>query len=141
MVGGVLQIKSNINPVQTLLSSHLATMPRGSKVISLTVMHSLELRDVVFRYPQSNSDALSNVNVTIPRGGMVGIIGLSGAGKSTLVGVLTGLLAPQAGETACGWSRGGFLPPVLKIGYVPQHPYIIDASLAEMWLFVAGAKP
>lgn len=141
VVGGVLQIKSNINPVQTLLSSHLATMPRGSKsAVNLTVMHSLELRDVVFRYPQSNSDALSNVNVTIPRGGMVGIIGLSGAGKSTLVGVLTGLLAPQAGKLLVDGAEVDSAPGFLKIGYVPQHPYIIDASLAENVAFCSWGE-
>lgn len=141
VVGGVLQIKSNIEPVQILLSSHLATMPRGNRsAVNRTIRHSLELHDVVFRYPQSNSDALRNVNVTIPRGGMVGIIGLSGAGKSTLVGVLTGLLAPQAGKVLVDGAEVDSAPGFLKIGYVPQHPYIIDAPLAENVAFCSWGE-
>ncbi|MCR5563094.1 MAG: ABC transporter ATP-binding protein/permease [Desulfovibrio sp.] len=97
---------------------------------------TLELRQVAFRYPDtpaSRPDALHDINVRIPRGSMVGFIGSSGAGKSTVVGLLTGLLAPTAGqllvdgapltpERRAGWLRA--------IGYVPQTPFLLNASIA-----------
>lgn len=41
---------------------------------------------------------LSDVSLTVPRGGAVGVIGESGSGKSTVARVVAGLLAPTAGE-------------------------------------------
>lgn len=131
VVGSVLQVKSNISPVQILLADHLKDQIMNNKIEHLTLSHSLELRNVGFHYPQAKKDALLNVDVTIPKGGMVGIIGLSGAGKSTLVGVLTGLLTPQTGTVLLDGRAVNPMPGFLKIGYVSQHPYVIDASLAE----------
>jgi len=44
------------------------------------------------------SEALSNVSMQVPAGDSRALVGRNGAGKSTLVGVLTGILAPDAGQ-------------------------------------------
>jgi simple sugar transport system ATP-binding protein len=44
------------------------------------------------------SQALSNVSMSLPAGDSRALVGRNGAGKSTLVGVLTGILAPDAGR-------------------------------------------
>ncbi|HEX5078456.1 MAG TPA: sugar ABC transporter ATP-binding protein [Geminicoccaceae bacterium] len=48
------------------------------------------------------SQALRDVSVAIPPGDSRALVGRNGAGKSTLVGVLTGLLAPDAGQVRFG---------------------------------------
>ena len=48
----------------------------------------LELRDVSFRYPGSEQDALSGINLTIEKGETVAFVGRSGSGKSTLVNLI-----------------------------------------------------
>jgi branched-chain amino acid transport system permease protein len=54
--------------------------------------------------------ALSEVNLTVPDGGVVGLIGPNGAGKTTLFGAVSGLVRPTAGrvllygEDISGWS-------------------------------------
>lgn len=108
----------------------------------------LRLRDVSFRYPGAGAqheDALCRINLHIPKGGMIGLIGPSGSGKSTVVGLLTGLYGPTAGEILvdgrplggdqlAGWMRG--------IGYVPQSPFLLNGSILENVAFSHwGAQP
>ena len=48
----------------------------------------IEFRNLTFRYPDADYDALSNVSFTIKEGENVGIIGKTGSGKSTLVDLI-----------------------------------------------------
>lgn len=52
-----------------------------------------------YRYPDGQSDVLSDVVVTIPEGGTVALVGASGAGKTTFADILAGLLTPTAGAS------------------------------------------
>ncbi len=60
--------------------------------------HSIEFRDLAFRYAGAAQDTLRNVNVKIPAGSTVALIGPSGSGKSTLVNLLQRLYDPQSGS-------------------------------------------
>jgi ATP-binding cassette subfamily B protein len=53
---------------------------------------------VAFRYPGTDTDVLRDVNVRIPAGATVAIVGDNGAGKSTLVKLLARFYRPTAGE-------------------------------------------
>src|SRR5258708_39469937 len=55
----------------------------------------VELRRVTRRF--GNQTALDDVSLTVPRGGVFGLIGGNGAGKTTLIKHLLGLLKPLAG--------------------------------------------
>ena len=60
---------------------------------------SLKLDDLSFSYPdQQSEDVLKNINLEIPAGKKVGIVGHSGAGKSTLIGLLLGFYEPTEGH-------------------------------------------
>ena len=61
------------------------------------VGHTIEFRNVYFRYPGSTKDVLKNINVTIRAGETVVIVGFNGAGKTTLVKLLTRLYDPTSG--------------------------------------------
>lgn len=58
----------------------------------------IELRDVSFRYADSEPYVLDRLNLRIKAGESVAITGPSGCGKTTLVKVMLGLLKPQSGE-------------------------------------------
>ncbi|WP_220448852.1 ABC transporter ATP-binding protein [Nonomuraea mesophila] len=58
---------------------------------------TIELRDVWFRYGEDGPWVLRGVNLTIPAGAAVGLVGVNGAGKSTLVKLLCRFYDPQRG--------------------------------------------
>ena len=59
--------------------------------------YTLELKNVTFRYPGAEKDTLTNINLTIPAGEKLAIVGLNGAGKTTLIKLLCGFYDPTEG--------------------------------------------
>ncbi|MDJ0316464.1 ABC transporter ATP-binding protein [Arthrobacter antibioticus] len=93
----------------------------------------LELRNVEFTYPGVKTPALTNINLTLPLGSSIGVVGQSGAGKSTLIDIFLGLLVPSSGSMTLD---GVPLEDVLadwrkRVGYVPQEVAIFDGSVAQ----------
>lgn len=94
----------------------------------------VELRNLSFRYAQAEAASLSDLNLTIPAGSTLGIVGTTGAGKTTFVDLFLGLLTPDAGEI-----RVDDTPVTAQnlrawqsdLGYVPQDIFLLDASVAE----------
>jgi ABC-type multidrug transport system fused ATPase/permease subunit len=90
----------------------------------------ISLQGVSFQYDDGRQ-ALSDIDISIPRGSSLGIVGASGSGKSTLVDVILGLITPQKGrvlidghdikEVASEWRS--------RVGYVPQTIYLTDDTL------------
>ncbi|MFD8866969.1 ABC transporter ATP-binding protein [Streptomyces sp. NPDC059590] len=58
---------------------------------------AIELRDVWFRYDENSPWILRGLNLTIPHGTSVAVVGLNGAGKSTLIKLLCRFYDPQRG--------------------------------------------
>ena len=58
----------------------------------------IELKDVSFRYHPEGSDILDAINLKIPAGQVVGVVGPSGSGKSTLTKLLQRLYRPSRGQ-------------------------------------------
>lgn len=56
------------------------------------------LENLSHRYPNAESPALQNINLEIPQGSAIGLLGENGAGKTTLMSLLTGLQAVQSGQ-------------------------------------------
>jgi ABC-2 type transport system ATP-binding protein len=69
------------------------------------------VRHGTFRH-YSTFDALSKINLTIPKGHIIGIIGSNGSGKSTLLKVLAGVLLPTAGVV----ERSGSIASLIELG-------------------------
>jgi len=88
------------------------------------------LKDISFSY--GGKKVLKNINLSIPKGAFLSIIGQSGAGKTTIVDLITGLLVPQKGEVCLdgiplsqldvkAWRQ--------MIGYVPQETLLLHDSI------------
>ncbi|MCI8590555.1 MAG: ABC transporter ATP-binding protein [Clostridiales bacterium] len=61
------------------------------------VGHTIEFKNVSFRYPGTKRDVIQHVNLTIEPGDTVVMVGLNGAGKTTLIKLLTRLYDPTEG--------------------------------------------
>jgi putative ABC transport system ATP-binding protein len=68
----------------------MSAQPLGTKAITL--------RNVIYRYPKSNTPILQIENWQVEQGEHVFIHGLSGSGKSTLLNLLTGILMADSGD-------------------------------------------
>ena len=88
---------------------------------------------VGFSY-DNNLYVLDDVNLSVPKGSRVGIIGATGSGKSTMLDLLMGLLEPTSGcllvdgeviksNSNRAWQRA--------IAHVPQSIFLADATIAE----------
>lgn len=60
--------------------------------------HTIRFEDVSFRYPGTERDVLSHINLSIDAGETVMLVGLNGAGKTTLIKLLTRLYDPTGGR-------------------------------------------
>jgi ATP-binding cassette subfamily B protein len=61
---------------------------------------AIRLQDVHFTYPGRDEPVLSGIDLTVPKGQSLAIVGENGAGKSTLVNLLCGIYQPDQGEIA-----------------------------------------
>ena len=83
----------------------------------------LECRNLTKSY--GRKPALSNVDLTISPGRIVGLLGPNGSGKSTLIKLANGLLTPTAGEILVCGKRPG-VESHLAVSYLPDKNYLND---------------
>ena len=115
----------------TMVEEAGANEERRTGRVGLQLNGGIEFDGVSFHYDGTETPAVADINLTVPKGFKVGIVGPSGAGKTTLVDLFLGLLAPQSGRLLID---GKDVHDNLRawqdlIGYVPQEPFLIDDTL------------
>lgn len=110
-----------------------ASYQKKVEVQKLEIRHNIQLKDIVYKYPNTETLIFDRANMEIPIGKSVGIVGTSGAGKTTIVDVLLGLLQIQSGEIlADGVEVREHYQSFLKdIGYIPQTIFMIDSTIRK----------
>lgn len=90
----------------------------------------LELQEVGFRYPGSEEWAVRQVNLQIPQGKKVAILGRSGSGKSTLLQLIQGSILSSEGSIRINGDAvdGG---QNNLFSFLNQSPYLFDTSVAS----------
>ena len=83
---------------------------------------AVEIKNVDFRYFNSEEDIFKNVSLKIEKGKHTVITGPNGSGKSTLLGLFSQIYYPQYGEVSIFTKN---------IGYVGVVPLILDGTLRE----------
>ncbi|MEG2519133.1 MAG: ABC transporter ATP-binding protein [Oscillospiraceae bacterium] len=83
----------------------------------------LECRGLTKKY--GAVPALNNLNLTLPRGKIIGLLGPNGSGKTTLIKLACGLLTPTNGEIlVCGAKPG--VESKAQVSYLPERSYLPD---------------
>jgi len=93
----------------------------------------VEFGGVSFHYPDG-PDILKHIDVHIPAGQRVAVVGETGSGKTTFAKIATRLLEPQTGTVAVGGVPVEDVPfDSLRshIAYVPQEGFLFDASVSD----------
>jgi ATP-binding cassette subfamily B protein len=70
----------------------------GDAAVPTALLEGITLRDVSFGYPPDGDTILDRVNLHLPAGSAVALVGENGAGKTTLVKLLTGMYSPTTGQ-------------------------------------------
>ncbi|WP_329009832.1 ABC transporter ATP-binding protein/permease [Micromonospora rifamycinica] len=95
---------------------------------------ALSLRAVTFRYGPHADPVLDHLDLEVPAGDHLVIVGASGIGKSTLAGLVAGVLHPQSGTVHVGGSPvAGATPRQLadRRVLIPQEAYVFTGTLRE----------
>lgn len=106
---------------------------RKLKIEKLEIKEKIELRDIVYRYPNTDTLIFNHADMEIPIGKSVGIVGTTGVGKTTIVDIMLGLLRLQSGEILADGVevREHYQSWLKNIGYIPQSIFMIDDSIRK----------
>lgn len=83
----------------------------------------LECKSITKKY--SSLTALSDVNLTLERGRIIGLLGPNGSGKTTLIKLINGLLVPNGGSIKINGREPGIETKKI-ISYLPEMTYLAD---------------
>jgi len=104
----------------------------------------LRLENVSFKFSTMTTPTITNVNLTLARGEILGLLGASGCGKTTLLRIIAGFVSPLAGTVAIAGrlvaGRGCYLPPEARnVGMVFQD-YALFPHLTVVENIVFGLR-
>lgn len=134
IVGAIGDLRLNVPAVELITADFkgfVETEDQHGGGERLGFRDEIRLESIGYAYPGSTRDVLSDINLVIPHGGLIGLVGSSGAGKSTLADIMLGLLTPTSGRmTVDGQDISGHIPAWQRnVATVPQDIFIIDDTL------------
>ncbi|MDJ1132105.1 ABC transporter ATP-binding protein [Streptomyces iconiensis] len=96
--------------------------------------YGVTVEGLTFRYPDTEEPVLRDVDLTIPAGGSLALVGATGAGKSTLAALIAGIGTPQAGSVRIGpHDLAGLDEAAARalVNILTQETYVFSGPLAE----------
>lgn len=117
-----------------LLEEKLTMQNDALEANKILFSDSIDLENISFKFNDDSNQIINNINLKIPKGSRIGIIGTTGSGKSTLLDIVMGLLVPSSGVLRVdgvpidqcntnAWQK--------HISHVPQNIFLTDASIEE----------
>ena len=136
VVGWITSIVQQAEASQKRINAFLEEQPEiiSGKGVFSPIQGTIEFKNVSLQYPETGIKALDQVNLTIPAGSTLGIIGNIGSGKSTLLDTLVRLYDPSEGSILIdGYDLKAFQLEELRsaVGYVPQNTFLFSEQIEE----------
>ncbi|HZK27392.1 MAG TPA: ABC transporter ATP-binding protein [Thermoclostridium sp.] len=103
--------------------------------------YDIEIKNLTFTYPQTNTPVFKDINLTIPSGSTLGIIGKTGSGKTTIANLLLKLYPVSDGHIYLnGIDINEISLETLreKIGFVPQDNFLFSTTIKDNISFYHG---
>ena len=96
----------------------------------------MEIKNLNFSF--GSKKILNNINLTIKKNNIIGIVGKSGSGKSTLANLIVGILKPENGKII--FDQKYELQDALKLkenlfGFIPQSTFLLDDTIKNNVIF------
>jgi ATP-binding cassette subfamily B protein RaxB len=123
--------------LERLADIALSPLERGhDQVLAYThqLQGRIELRNVFFRYAETEPFVLEDISFIIEPGEFVNVMGPSGGGKTTLVKIMLGLLEPTSGEVLIDGAPLSTIGPRAyreQVGAVMQEDQLLSGSIAD----------
>ena len=134
--------KASLKRISELLDAKQDVVDRADVQPLPDVQGHIEFRDLTFRYPEGEYDALKNVSFTITAGENVGLVGKTGTGKTTLVDlILRTYNVPDGTIFIDGHDVNSV--PIRDVreasAYVPQDNFLFSDTIARNIAFSCDA--
>jgi ATP-binding cassette subfamily B protein len=128
------QARAGMRKLRTLLAEQPATpAPHQPEAVG-RLDGELRFEGVRYRYRRSTSDALRGVDVVIPAGQRVALVGRTGAGKSTIMKLAARFYDPTEGRVLVdGHDLRDIAPAAYRqqLGYVPQESFLFTGTIRD----------
>jgi ATP-binding cassette subfamily B protein len=111
-----------------------APADNANRIVMPPIQGQISFQNINFRYKPSSPLLLKGVNLEIPHGVFVAVVGTSGSGKSTLTKLLARLYQPEGGTVlvdSIDISKVELYSLRRQIGIVPQETVLFDGSVEE----------
>ena len=133
----LLQLKNNsanLDVLNRFLNDSDKQFRRRGGQPFVAIERDIKLRNVYLRYAPELEPALSGINLILPKGQTIALVGSSGAGKSSIADLLAGLYEPTEGEILIDGTKLTTFDLVSwqkRLGVVSQDTFLFNATIAE----------
>ena len=137
VIGTYREAEASLANFETLMSSPSEPVSQNPK--PLGGVTKLVFKDISFKYPTANYNALDGISYEVSRGQTVAFVGPSGSGKTSLVKLLVGLYVPTSGSIFYNdVSHDSLIKQDLRkqIGFVTQETQLFAGTIRENLRFV-----
>lgn len=125
--------KKSIEPKIEILYDVIALKSESDegKYIEESTENAIVAKNIYFSYPESDKNALEEIDVTIKSGEKIAIVGENGSGKTTFINLLTGLYRPTSGEIFVNGKTPTLENTSKEAGVVSQDFFLFSFMLGE----------
>jgi ATP-binding cassette subfamily B protein len=128
------QARVSLDRIDDLLATESSVPPPADPVFPDEIRGEVDFDDVVFRYPQTITDALRGVRLHIPAGESVALVGETGAGKSTVLKLVGRFYDTTSGQVLVDGVAVDRYDPVAyhrHLGIVPQEAHLFSGTIRD----------